>query len=50
VGQRQLKQRDGGVNLFAVTAPKEMKQLEWEATGTSSVTGRGGEGKHTGWR
>jgi hypothetical protein len=33
-----------------MAAPEEMKQREWEATGSSPVTGRGGEGEHTGRR
>jgi hypothetical protein len=31
-----------------VVALENVKECDWEATGNSLITGRGGEGKHTG--
>jgi hypothetical protein len=34
--------------FFPVVALEDVKECDWEAAGNSLVTGRGGEGKHTG--
>jgi hypothetical protein len=41
--RRRLRQSDDNVDFLPVSAQKERKQQAWEATGTSSVTERGGE-------
>jgi hypothetical protein len=40
---RRLRRRDDSVDFLHVAALMERKQQAWEATGTSSVTGRGGD-------
>jgi hypothetical protein len=45
--RRQLKRLGVAISFFPVTAPKEVKERDWKATGNLPVTGRGGEGEHT---
>jgi hypothetical protein len=45
--RRQLKRLGVAISFFPVTAPEEVKERDWKATGNLPVTGRGGEGEHT---